>query len=274
MTEPLEPVITSRLPGPNPIRVAIVAAVAIVLALSAAITLAAAPSAPAAGAGPAAPTGSAAPNKVVGPSTGAGRGFALPGFFGGLGALGGGFGGPAAGPGLGAATIVSIDGPNLSLKTVDGWTRTIKVTSLTRISRAGQSIGLSALHPGDSIGFRESGASDGTYQIDAITVILPHVAGQVSAISGGTITVRQFDGTTATIRTGSSTTFRILGVAKATIADLKVGMAINAQGTKNGDGSLQALAVVGGQLRAPSTGGGHKLPGTPPRPSASSQPGA
>ena len=44
MTAPVGPSFSSRLPGADPIRLAIVAAVAIVLALSAAITMAASPS--------------------------------------------------------------------------------------------------------------------------------------------------------------------------------------------------------------------------------------
>lgn len=97
--------------------------------------------------------------------------------------------------GIGGATIVSIDGSNVSLKTADGWTRMISVTSSTKISRAGQTISLSGLKMGDAIGFRESKASDGTYQIDAISVILPGVVGQITTISADTITIKEFNGT-------------------------------------------------------------------------------
>ena len=54
-----------------------------------------------------------------------------------------GFGGPGFGRGgfgFGGITITAIDGSNLSLKTEDGWTRTIAVTSDTAVTRAGKTI--------------------------------------------------------------------------------------------------------------------------------------
>jgi hypothetical protein len=77
MTEPTGPSFSSRLPSPNPIRLAIVAGVVIVLALSAVVTMAASPSpqgsptGPATPAGPNTPAGSPAPGHR-GPSSGSG----------------------------------------------------------------------------------------------------------------------------------------------------------------------------------------------------------
>ena len=270
MTEPVGPSYSSRLPSVNPIRVAIVAGVGIVLALSAAITLAASPAPQGAGSGPATPAGSAAPGQR-GPASGFG-GFGHG--FGGAGRIGSAFGGgigPALGGGafggfgaFGGVTVASIDGSSLSLKTADGWTRTITISTTTKITRGGQTIALSGLKVGDTIGFRETKAANGSFTIDAINVILPRVFGQVTATSADTITIKQFDGTTATIHVGSATTFRIAGVAKASITSLKVGMTISAEGTKGSDGSLTAISVAGGQIRMPLPGGGHKLPGAAP----------
>jgi hypothetical protein len=282
MTAPVGPSFSSRLPGADPIRLAIVAAVAIVLALSAAITMAASPSPQAGGSSRTVPAGSPAPNRR-GPSSG-------------FGAFGSGLGPSVAGPGsargfgfhswaggaggfgaLGGATVASIDGSKLALRTADGWTRTISVTSSTKITRGGQAIALAELKVGDTIAFRETKASDGSFTIDAISVVLPQVFGQVTATTSDTITIKQFNGTTATIHVGSSITLRVLGVAKATIASLKVGMTISADGTKAADGSLDALNVSGGQFRMPLPGGVHKTPGgnsRPAGPSATSAPGA
>jgi Domain of unknown function (DUF5666) len=263
MTQSSGPSFSARLPGANPIRVAIVAGVVIVLALSAAITLAASPN-PAGtsnGSGPSTPSGSPAPKhggpagfglfgRGFGPSIGAGG---LPGF----GAGGGGLGRVGA---VGGVTVASIDGSNLSLKTADGWTRTIVVTSATKITRAGQTIGIDGLKAGDTIAFQESKASDGTYTINAISVVLPRVFGQVTATTADTITIKQFGGTTTTVHVGSATTFQIFGVSKATIASLKTGMTITAEGTQAGDGSFDALSVSGFQFRMPQPGG-HGTPG-------------
>ncbi|HLY14148.1 MAG TPA: DUF5666 domain-containing protein [Candidatus Limnocylindrales bacterium] len=281
MTQSTGPAFSSRLPGANPIRVAIVAGVLIVLALSAAITLAASPS-PAGpngssgGSGPSTPSGSPAP-KHGGPLGFGffGRGFG-PGAAGGpsaFGGIAGGFGGAGV---AGGVTIASIDGSTLSLKTADGWTRTITVTSATKITRAGQTIDVSGLKAGDTIAFRESKASDGSYTIEAISVVLPRVFGQVTATTADTITIKQFGGTTTTIHVSSTTTFQIFGVSKPTIAALKAGMTITAEGTQAGDGSFDALSVSGFQLRFPRPGGQH-VPGGNGKPKsapASAAPGA
>lgn len=265
MTEPLGPSFSSRLPSANPIRLAIVVGVAIVLALSAAITMAASPSPQATGGAAPQPAGSAAPIQR-GPTTGGafGRGF---GPMGGLPAFGG-FGGAGA---FGGVTVTAIDGSSLSLKTADGWTRTISVSSSTRITRAGKTVDLSTIKVGDTIALRESKAKDGSFTIDAITVVLPRVFGQVTATTASTITVKQFDGSSLTIHVGSGTAFRIQGVTSATVSSVKVGMTISAEGTKATDGSFDALSVAGGQLRAAFPGPGHKQPGAPntaPQPSS------
>jgi hypothetical protein len=269
MTDSSGPSFSSRLPGANPIRLAIVIGVGIVLALSAAITMAASPSPQGGAGGPTKATGSPALN-LRGPWSGIGgfgHGLSGPATGNGL-AFGGGFGGFGA---FGGVTVASIHGSSLSLKTADGWTRTITITSATKITRGGQSIALSDLKVGDAIGFRESKASNGSFTINAINVILPRIVGQVTATTGDTITIKQFDGTIATIHVGSSTTFQVFGVDKATVASLKVGMTISAEGTKRADGSLNALTVAGGQFRFPVPGGGHKTPGGP---AGTTQPGA
>jgi hypothetical protein len=71
-----------------------------------------------------------------------------PGRWGGKGDLGHmDFGG--VGRGSGAITITSISGSNLSLKTDDGWTRTITATSTTTITKASATIAVSDLAVGD-----------------------------------------------------------------------------------------------------------------------------
>jgi hypothetical protein len=273
MTQSTGPSFSSRLPGANPIRMAIVAGVVIVLALSAAITLAASPSpaGPASGSGPSTPSGSPG-TKHGGPA-----GFGLfgrgsgPSIAGGgqpaFGGAGGGFGGFGV---AGGVTIASIDGSNLSLKTADGWTRTIAVTSATKITRAGKTIGIGDLKTGDTIAFREAKASDGTYAIDAISVVLPRVFGQVTATSADTITIKQFGGTTTTVHVSGSTTFQVFGATKPTLASIKAGMTITAEGTQAGDGSFDALSVSGFQFRMPQPGGNGKPNSAP----ATTAPGA
>ena len=167
----------------------------------------------------------------------------------------------AGGPGLrgfghGGITITAIAGNEISLTTGDGWARTITVDSGTTYAKGGATIALGDLKVGDQVGFRQTKESDGTYTIDKLAVILPHLGGLVTAIDGSTITVSQRDGTTATIKVTGDTTYMVAG-ATATLADVKVGMVLLAQGTENSDGSLTAAAVRAGTLgdRGPGKGG-------------------
>jgi hypothetical protein len=145
-----------------------------------------------------------------------------------------------------AITITAINGSDLTVTATDGWTRTISVTADTTIRRAGQAITLTDLAVGDEIRFRQERNDDGSYSVNAIEVILPHVAGQVTATSADGFTVERPDGTTMTIHVGATTTYRVRGVENATLADIVVGLVVLVQGTQNADGSLEALAVHGG----------------------------
>jgi hypothetical protein len=230
--------------------------------------------------------------------------------------------------GFGQITITAINGSNLSLKTDDGWTRTIAVTSATTITKGGQTIALADLKVGDALRLGQTRNPDGSFMVNRIAVVVPRVAGTVTAVtgngftlskrdgttwtvtvsssttytvgtltpkagtksdvkvgsevavqgtqgagntlgaisvhvrpptvagqvtakSGNTITVRRGDGTTATIHVGSATTYRVRGAANGGLANITVGMGILAEGTQRPDGSLDASSVAAGQLRKP-----------------------
>ena len=167
------------------------------------------------------------------------------------------------GPGLrgfghGGVTITAISGNDISLATGDGWKRTITVDSGTTYAKGGATIALADLKVGDQVGFKQTKETDGTYTIDKILVILPHLGGLVTAIDGSTITVAQRDGTTATIKVTGDTIYKVAG-ADATLADVKVGMVLMAEGTENSDGSLTASVVRAGTFgdRGPGGRGPH-----------------
>jgi len=249
MTEPTGQSFSARLGGPSALRIAIVAGAFLVLATSAVLTLAASPD-PSSGTSTA-PGTTTAPSDLLAPM--GGRAFmGGPGM--GLDTDGAGFRGPGM-HGFGQISITSINGSNLSLKTVDGWTRTITVTSSTKITKGGATIAVGDLKVGDEIRFSQTGNSAGTYTIDAIAVVLPKVGGEVTAKTSTSITVTQRDGTSATITVTGSTTYQVAGVTSATLSDVAVGMRVVAEGTKASDGTLTAtrvLAAAAGQF-----GGGH-----------------
>jgi hypothetical protein len=197
---------------------------------------------------------------------------------------------PAGGPGwdfggrggsrFGGITITAMSGSSISLKTADGWTRTITVDSGTTYEKDGATAALADLKVGDEIRFRETRETSGTWTIDAIAVVLPHASGTVSAISGSAITVTEPDGTTTTIKVGSTTTFDVAGNDSAALSDIKTGMVLMATGTLNSDGSLNATKVRAfdpSTMPAPGMRGfGHGFPGGPDgaNPNASAAPSA
>ena len=168
-------------------------------------------------------------------------------------------GGPGfrGGHAFGGIEITAISGSSLSLATEDGWTRTITVDDGTTYTKAGEDITLGDLAVGDTIGFRQTLEDDGSWTIDAIAVILPHVGGEVTAVDGSTVTVEQRDGTSATINIGSDANIVVNGDA-AELADIEVGMVLVAEGTETSNGSFDATRVKAGEagLRGPDGFGG------------------
>jgi hypothetical protein len=305
----------ARLKGPDRLRIGLVMGALLAIVLAATVTLGASPSPSGAPAGGNQP-GIAKPDRAGGsPFNVRDR---LLGLLDGRGGL----------RGFGQITITAINGSNLSLKTDDGWTRTIAVTSATTITKGGQTIALADLKVGDAIRFGQTRNADGSFTVNRITVVVPRVAGTVTAVtgngftlskrdgttwtvtvsnsttytvgalnrkagtkadvkvgsevavqgtqgtgntlsaitvhvraptvagqvtakSGNTITVRRGDGTTATIHVSSSTTYRVRGATNASLANITVGMGILAEGTQRSDGSLDASSVAAGQLRKP-----------------------
>ena len=143
--------------------------------------------------------------------------------------------------GANAITITAIDGTKLSLKTENGWTRTIDANGAT-VTKDGTTVALSTLKVGDRIVFRETRNADGTYAITEIAVVQPTVAGTVASVSGSTITVTTFDGGSAKVALTGSTTYEMAGQA-ATKDAVVAGVRISARGTLGSDGTLTATSV-------------------------------
>jgi hypothetical protein len=234
MTEP-EIRFTERLPRRSLVRAAVLVGACLAIVVGAAVTMGASPSAspatPGATAQPKASGDPAKPDRA--PWKGFGRGD-----FDGHGRFG-------------AVTIMSISGSNLTLKTEDGWTRTIAITLATTITKEGATITAGDLSVDDEIRFRQNRASDGAFTITAIDVVLPRVAGTVTAVGADSITVTGRDGTSRTITTTSSTTYR-LGTAGASRSDVVVGSTILATGVAGTGNDFTATTVT---IKAPRVAG-------------------
>ena len=225
---------------PLPLRIFLIAGICTLLGAPVVAAFAASPD-PSTPTGPSQATPSGDPGKGHGPSWGFGQGF-------------GGFGGSKLGDagdaGRGNVSVTAIDGDKVSLATDDGWTRTITVTADTTITKAGATIKVTDLQVGDEIGFRQKKNADGTYTITAITVRTPKAGGEVSAVSGSTITVTGRDGTKTTITVNGSTTY-LFGKDAGTKADVTVGSRIAAEGTISGTTFTASRIVI-----QPSVAGG------------------
>jgi hypothetical protein len=249
MTEPDGATFQTRLKGPDLLRLGAVVVAAVAVVVLAASVIGASPAPLAGGASPGASAQASPPIK------GNGRGPWR--IFAGGPAAGFGFGDHGLGfkAGFGQISITAIDGSKISLKTDDGWTRTIVVTSSTAITKGGQTIAVGDLKVGDRIVFRQTRNADGSFSIAAIQVVVPRVAGSVTAVSGGGFTLMARDGTTWTVAVGASTAYTIGSKAGAR-SDVKVGVDVVVEGTQGTGNTLTALTVhvqlprVAGQVTA------------------------
>ena len=242
MTEP-EAGFTGRTSRPNRFRIAAVLGASLAVVIAAAVTMGASPSPSATnGADASASPGASGTPADPGHRGGFGglKGFGFEGFgdFGGRGGPGG------LGHGIGRTiTISAINGSSVSLKTDDGWTRTITVTSATTITKAGAAATLADLAVGDEIRFKQTRATDGTYTIDAIEVVVPTVVGTVTAVDADSTTIKGRDGTTREIATTTATTYRV-GSGAGSRSDVVVGATILAAGTVGSNDAFTATSVT------------------------------
>ena len=146
-------------------------------------------------------------------------------------------------------TISAISGSDVTLQSAAGWTRTITLGDTTTIQRAGQKIAVADLKVGDAVRIRETRNPDGSTTVTELDVVLPTVLGRVTATAADSITLQRADGTTMSVHVGASTTYQVRGVTSATLADIKVGMVVLAEGSQNADGSLEAVSVKAAGLR-------------------------
>ncbi len=148
-----------------------------------------------------------------------------------------------------AGTVTAIDGDSLTLKTRAGSPRTVTVTGTTtyKLGRAdgtksdvkvGSVVVASGTEgPGDAF----------TAKTVQIKVHLDRVGGEVTATTKDSITVKRRDGKPATIKIGADTKFAVRGDTTPTLADVAVGMRVQAFGTLAADGTLSATFVTAGK---------------------------
>ncbi|MGZ4786903.1 MAG: DUF5666 domain-containing protein [Terriglobales bacterium] len=161
---------------------------------------------------------------------------------------------------MGEITAVNPDG--YTLKTMQGNSATVKVTSGTKFMRNREPIKMSDLKVGDMVGvmgtpdandpttWNASVVVDRTAQMKEFKENLGKtmIAGEVKAIDGTKLTVLRPDGQTQTIEADENTSFR-KGRESVTLADIKVGDHVM------GRGAVKDGVFVPSELRVGGAGG-------------------
>ena len=139
-------------------------------------------------------------------------------------------------------TIASISGNDVTLKTADGWTRTITITSSVQLTKGGQTIQVSDLKVGDHVVFRQTKSDDGTYTVTALAVVVPTIQGTASDITSSGFKVTTRDGSVWTVTVNGSTTYGF-GQGTGSLSDVKAGEPVRVAGTITADNQMTATNV-------------------------------
>jgi uncharacterized protein DUF5666 len=152
-------------------------------------------------------------------------------------------------------TVTQVSGQTITAKRADGASVAIHVSSSTTYERAGKQVGLSAVSAGETIGVMGQRNSDGSVNATRVVILLPGYRGPVSAVSGSTITITDPQGAHV-IHVSGATAYRTDSGSASSLSAVVKGAEIEAVGTKNSDGSLNAEMIeietprVGGQVSA------------------------
>lgn len=141
--------------------------------------------------------------------------------------------------------VTAVDADSLTFRTADG-TKTVALTGSTTFYEGPTKATRDAVDVGDVVGVRLVDPAASSPVAAVVHVRLAHVAGWVTAVEGSTLTVKDLDGFTRTIRTSSATAWYDDGdEASSSIA--RVGTLVRAHGTVASDGTtLEATRVATG----------------------------
>ena len=162
-----------------------------------------------------------------------------------------------------AGEVTAISGSTITVKKGNAAPQVVTVTSSTAYSLGKAKGSKSDVKVGSRI--TASGTVSGsTFTALTVNVALDHAAGDVTAKTSATITIKGRGGKTTVIHVSSSTTFKVKGKDAATIADIAVGDRLQADGVRRSDGSMDATSVTGRAPKAPKA----RRHRRPPRPRA------
>lgn len=154
----------------------------------------------------------------------------------------------------------AITSTGFKVTTRDGSVWTVTVDGSTTYSY-GQGAGkLSDVKDGQPVATSGTVTGDNAMTATTVRVAGDRAAGTVTAKTADSITIKRRDGSSLTIHIDADTTYRVAGVQTAKLSDVTVGMALGVAGRARADGSIDAAAVIAGQLRGNHRGlGGGKF---------------
>jgi hypothetical protein len=144
--------------------------------------------------------------------------------------------------GFGNITIEAISGNAVTLKTDDGWQRTITITSSMALTKGGQTIAVGDLKVGDQVRFRQTRNDDGSYTVTALAVVVPTIQGTASDITSSGFKVTTRDGSVWTVAVNGETTYGY-GQGTGNPSDVKTGEPVRVAGTITADNQITATNV-------------------------------
>jgi riboflavin synthase alpha subunit len=170
--------------------------------------------------------------------------------------------------------ITAVNGDGFTVKTMQGNSATVKVSSETKIMRDQQPIKITDLKVGNTIGvsgtadtndpttWNASFIIDRTAQANEMKANLGKtmIMGEVKAIDGTNLTVLRPDGQTQTISADENTSFK-KGRESVTLADIKAGDHIAGRGALKGGVFVASDLRVGGGMGGGRGFGGGQGPG-------------
>lgn len=144
--------------------------------------------------------------------------------------------------GFGSITIASINGSDVTLKTDDGWQRTITISNSVELTKGGQTIPVGDLKVGDEVRFRQTRNDDGSYTVTALAVVVPTIHGTASDVTSSGFKVTTRDGSVWTVTVNGRTTYGY-GQGTGSLADVKAGEPVRVAGTITADNQMTATNV-------------------------------
>ena len=138
--------------------------------------------------------------------------------------------------------VTAVGASTITVKGRGSETRVITVTDAT-VYQLGKAPGSKAdVKVGVKVAAQGTESGD-TFTAITVRVSLPAVAGEVSAVTPDSITIKHRDGTTTVVHVGAKTTYEKKGNDAATLADIAIGDRVAAEGVLRADGSMDAAAV-------------------------------